>query len=66
MMLASCPACQTIMEYVEKGYDCFNFLQKNALFAVQIQICQLVAEPCDLIGTVIHAGHVGSIACFYH
>ena len=29
-----------------------------ALFAVQIQVCQLVAEPRNLIGCVIYVGHV--------
>ena len=38
----------------------------NALFAMQIKVCQLVVEPRYLTGCVIHAGHVSSIACFYH
>ena len=36
----------------------------NALFAVQIQVCQSVVEPSNLAGCVIYIGHVRSIACF--
>ena len=39
-------------------------LEKLALFEVQIQVCQLVAEPRNLADCVIYAGHVSSIACF--
>ena len=39
----------------------------NALFTVQIQVCQLVVEPRNhTAGCVICVGHVSSIACFYH
>ena len=36
----------------------------NALFAVQIQVCQLVVTPRNLAGCGIYVGHVSSIACF--
>ena len=38
----------------------------NALFKVQIQVCQLVVEPRNPTDCVIHVGNVSSIACFYH
>ena len=39
-------------------------MSTNALFAMQIKVCQLVVELRDLTGCVIYAGHVSSIACF--
>ena len=36
----------------------------SALFAVQIQICQLVVTPRNLAGCGIYEVHVSSIACF--
>ena len=36
----------------------------NGLFAVQIQVCQLVAEPRNIAGCVIYVVHVNSIECF--
>ena len=41
-------------------------LWTNALFGVQIQVCQLVVEPRNLAGCVIYVGHASSISCFYH
>ena len=41
-------------------------IRTNALFAVQIQVCQLVVAPHNLAGCGIYVGHVSSIACFYH
>ena len=38
----------------------------NALFAVQIQVCELGVEPHNLAGWVIYLGRVSSIAVFYH
>ena len=38
----------------------------TALFPVQFQDCQLVVEPRNLFGCVIHVGCVTSIARFYH
>ena len=37
----------------------------NALFAVQIQVCQLGVELRNLAGWVIFVGHVSSMARFF-
>ena len=37
----------------------------NALFAVQIHVCQLVVEPRNFAGCLIYVGHINLIACFF-
>ena len=52
--------------YFKSAHIAIIGMWTNALFAVHIQVCHLVVEPCNKPGCVIHVGHASSMKYLYH